>query len=383
MSAIHRSADTRHNGTRNAERGRKDGAMNHTLELYIPKSADGWFYAKMLTDPETMAYNAPWFPPDGCIPNPEEEWKDLCADWIGQEPKRFYAFLRRTGDGAFVGDVNFHYSAESDQWEIGVVIFAPERGKGYGTQGLRLLAEHAFSHGVTRLHNEFETTRGAAYRMHRSVGFREIARRNGMTELVLTEQDFRKGETHMEPREFLDILHVAERLKDTVRHCTTSKGRRESVAEHSWRISLMAMLLRHEFPELDIDKVTKMCLIHDLGECFTGDIPTFLKTAENEQTEEALLDAWVKSLPAEISSELSALYAEMNALETPEAKLYKSLDKLEAVIQHNESPIETWEPHEYELNKTYAFDIVAFSDWLTQLRKEIYNDTVEKIASGK
>ena len=83
----------------------------------------------------------------------------------------------------------------------------------------------------------------------------------------------------MNAREFLDILHVAERLKDTPRHCTTSKGRTESVAEHSWRISLMAFLLRHEFPELDMDKVVDMCLIHDLGECFTGDIPTFAASA--------------------------------------------------------------------------------------------------------
>ena len=188
---------------------------------------------------------------------------------------------------------------------------------------------------------------------------------------------------HMEPREYLDILHVAERLKDTTRHCTTSKGRRESVAEHSWRIALMAMLLKSEFPALDLDKVTRMCLIHDLGECFTGDIPTFLKTSADEQTEDRLLDRWVRSLPAPLDAEFSALYAEMNALETPEAKLYKSLDKLEAVIQHNESPIETWEPNEYELNKTYAFDIVAFSDWLMRLRKEIYNDTIAKIESGK
>ena len=89
----------------------------------------------------------------------------------------------------------------------------------------------------------------------------------------------------MEPRELLDILHVAERLKDTPRHCTTSRRRRESVAEHSWRVSLMAFLLRSEFPQADMDKVTRMCLIHDLGECFTGDIPTFLKTAkDNEKT---------------------------------------------------------------------------------------------------
>ena len=74
----------------------------------------------------------------------------------------------------------------------------------------------------------------------------------------------------METREFLEILHVAERLKDTPRHCTTTKGRTESVAEHSWRLALMAFLLREEFPALDTGKVVQMCLIHDLGECFTG-----------------------------------------------------------------------------------------------------------------
>ena len=178
------------------------------------------------------------------------------------------------------------------------------------------------------------------------------------------------GET-MDPRTFLEILHVAERLKDTPRHCTTSKGRVESVAEHSWRIALMAYLLRGEFPDLDMDRVTAMCLIHDLGECFTGDIPTFLKTKADEQTEDSLLDAWVASLPEPVCSDMRALYAEMNAQKTPEARVYKSLDKLEAVIQHNESPIATWEPNEYELNKTYAFDTVAFSEWLTALRKEI------------
>ena len=187
----------------------------------------------------------------------------------------------------------------------------------------------------------------------------------------------------MNTREFLDILHVAERLKDTPRHCTTSKRRTESVAEHSWRISLMAFLLRGEFPGLDVDRVIHMCLIHDLGECFTGDIPVFLKTESDRETEDSLLAKWVKTLPPEVSAEMTALYAEMDAQETPEAKLYKSLDKLEAVIQHNESPIDTWEPHEYELNRTYAFDTVAFSAWLTALREDILADTLAKIAEEK
>ena len=184
----------------------------------------------------------------------------------------------------------------------------------------------------------------------------------------------------MTDREFLDILHIAERLKDTPRHCTTSRGRTESVAEHSWRISLMALLLRGEFPELDMRKVTDMCIIHDLGECFTGDIPTFLKTDEDRQTEDSLLSRWVASLPPEVSERLAALYDEMEKQETAEAKLYKALDKLEALIQHNESPLDTWSENEYDLNKTYAFDVVAFSERLTELRKTILADTLEKIA---
>ena len=183
----------------------------------------------------------------------------------------------------------------------------------------------------------------------------------------------------MTAREYLEILHVAERLKDTPRHCTTSKRRTESVAEHSWRVSLMAMLLRREFPGLDIDRVTDMCLIHDLGECFTGDIPTFRKTDSDRDTEDSLLHTWVRSLPPELSNDLMALYDEMDRQETPEAKLYKALDKLEALIQHNESPLDTWSENEFDLNKRYAFDAVAFSDWLTALRNEILFDTLEKI----
>ena len=185
----------------------------------------------------------------------------------------------------------------------------------------------------------------------------------------------------MNAREFLDILHVAERLKDTPRHCTTSNGKTESVAEHSWRISLMAFLLRHEFPDLNMDKVVDMCLIHDLGECFTGDIPAFLKTDSDSETEDTLLDQWVRSLPPEVSADLADLYREMEAQETAEAKVYKAMDKLEALIQHNESPLSTWSENEYELNKTYAFDTVVFSDWLMDLRKEILTDTLAKIGA--
>lgn len=184
----------------------------------------------------------------------------------------------------------------------------------------------------------------------------------------------------MEPRTLLNVLTVAERLKDTTRHCYTSRGRHESVAEHSWMLTLMSFFLRSEFPEADMDKVTRMCIIHDLGECFTGDIPAFDKTAAHEQTEDALLCAWVDSLPEPHRSEMTALYTEMAARDTLEAKIYKAIDSLEAVIQHNLSDLSTWIPHEYQLNQTYGFDKAAFSPYFTALREEIKADTLKKLA---
>jgi len=186
----------------------------------------------------------------------------------------------------------------------------------------------------------------------------------------------------MEAKELLTILHTVERLKEVPRHCTTSSGKRvESVAEHSWRLALMAHFLRDTFPEVDMDKVVTMCLIHDLGETFTGDIPTFLKTEADEAEEERQLFSWVASLPAPYAEEMASLYREMLARETPEAKIYKALDGLEAVIQHNESPIETWEDHEYSLNRHYAWERVTFSPELTALRREILKETEAKIAA--
>jgi putative hydrolase of HD superfamily len=183
----------------------------------------------------------------------------------------------------------------------------------------------------------------------------------------------------MEPRTLLDALHVAERLKDATRHCYTSGGRHESVAEHSWRITLMAYFVKDEFPELDMDKVIRMCLIHDLGECFTGDIPSFDKTQSDEEREERLLYAWVDTLPEPYRTEMHALYDEMAARETVEAKIYKALDNMEAVIQHNESDLSTWTENEYTLNLTYGEDKAAFSPYLTALRKAVREDTERKL----
>ena len=169
-------------------------AFGKALELYIPRPEDLWFYQRMLSDPATMAYNAPWFPPDGCIPFPESAWVDWHEKWIGQEPERFYAYLRRRSDGAFVGGVDFHHTPERGWWDMGVVIYAPERGRGYGKQGLELLLDRAFRvAGIAKLHNEFETTRDAAYHIHKAVGFREVGIEDGILHLELTREEYLRG----------------------------------------------------------------------------------------------------------------------------------------------------------------------------------------------
>lgn len=151
------------------------------------------------------------------------------------------------------------------------------------------------------------------------------------------------------------------------------------MAEHSWMMTVMAFFMKNEFPNADMNKVIQMCIIHDLGECFTGDIPAFMKTKEHECTEENLLNEWVESLPEATQVEMKRLYKEMEERQSIESKIYKAIDSLEALIQHNLSDISTWSENEFTLNLTYADDKVDFSKYLSDLRNAIRVDTINKI----
>lgn len=187
----------------------------------------------------------------------------------------------------------------------------------------------------------------------------------------------------MTAQQLLQILAVAEKLKCNTRHSYTSTGRHESVAEHSWRISLMAMVLTGTFPDADMDKVIRMCLIHDLGEAFTGDIPAFDKTQANTDAEENALHSWVATLPEPVREEFSRLLAEMEAMQTREARLYKALDKIEAVIQHNEADIATWLPLEYDLQLRYGSREMQCDPFMQALKACVDDWTRAKIAAAE
>jgi len=187
----------------------------------------------------------------------------------------------------------------------------------------------------------------------------------------------------MKPRELLDFLRTVETLKTNTRHSITSGGVLETVAAHSWRLAVMALLVAPEIEDIDREKVIRMCLIHDFGEAVTGDIPSFEKSEANEQAEGDAVLKLLSQLPDPQQEELSGLFEEMNAQETKESRLYKALDKLEAVIQHNESDIKTWIPLEYQLNVEYGTENAAEFPFLRSLREIVREDTKRKIEQAE
>ena len=183
----------------------------------------------------------------------------------------------------------------------------------------------------------------------------------------------------MQPRKLIEFMNMIEKLKCNTRHSWTSSGRQESVAEHSWRTAVMALLVASEFPDVNIEKVVKICLIHDFGEAITGDIPAFIKTRQDEENEAAAILELLNLLPSNLASEFEELFKEISLLNTPEAKLFKALDNLEALVSHNEASLDTWLPREYSENLTYGTENVAYSEYLKTVKEEIKRDSLDKM----
>lgn len=183
----------------------------------------------------------------------------------------------------------------------------------------------------------------------------------------------------MNPEKLIKLLKTSSKLKENTRHSWLSSGRRESVAEHSWRLTLMAFFMEDEFPNVDINKVIEMCIFHDMGEAFTGDIPSFYKTDNDTKIEQEVLLDWIDALSEPYASKLKCLYNEVKEGKTQEAKLFMALDKLEAAISHNEADIRTWLPIEYDLNPEYGYKECQFSPYLQKLKEQVRLDSIEKI----
>jgi putative hydrolase of HD superfamily len=188
----------------------------------------------------------------------------------------------------------------------------------------------------------------------------------------------------MDPSELpgvLAFLRAAERLKSTTRTGFTSTGQQESVAEHTWRLCLMALVLRHAFPPIDFAKLVKICIIHDLGEAVHGDVsaPEQARRAaagatagKAEQERRDLLEL-LTPLPPAVRDEITALWDEYEAAQSLEAKLAKGLDKLETIMQHNQglNPSD----FDYRFNLGYGRQHTADIPIIAQLRAILDEET--------
>jgi putative hydrolases of HD superfamily len=142
----------------------------------------------------------------------------------------------------------------------------------------------------------------------------------------------------------IDFLRATERLKTVTRSAYTSEGHPESVAEHTWRLALMALLLAPEFPGVDFARLVKICLVHDLGEAIGGDVPAPEQARRRAggaspgkaADERRDLVTLLQPLPAHLREEITALWDEYETARSPEAKLAKALDKLETILQHTQ-----------------------------------------------
>lgn len=183
----------------------------------------------------------------------------------------------------------------------------------------------------------------------------------------------------------LNVVNLGEKLKSELRHSWLSNGRQESVAEHTWRVSLMAMLIEPYLDqEIDTAKMLKMIIIHDLVEAEAKDIPAF-DTMNNEQLREQKAQNEMKAiqriretLKGDLGRDVYDLWIEFEHKQTYEAKVANALDKLEAQIQHNEADISTWIEIEYEMSFMMGKH-TDFSPVLTQLKELIEEEAEDKL----
>jgi len=181
----------------------------------------------------------------------------------------------------------------------------------------------------------------------------------------------------------LDFLRAAEALKTASRSGWTTAGERESVAEHTWRLSLMALVLAPRFPEVDMGRVLRLCVVHDLGEAIGGDVPAPEQARRGgSKTEDERRDLLqlLALLPERERETLHALWEEYEAGESAEARVAKGLDKLETILQHTQgaNPAD----FDYAFNLEYGRRYTDVHPLLAALRAQLDEETARRAREG-
>ncbi len=181
----------------------------------------------------------------------------------------------------------------------------------------------------------------------------------------------------------LDFLRSAERLKNTVRSGYTSEGRRESVAEHTWRLCLMALVLEAHLQDVNFARLIKICIVHDLGEAIGGDIPAPEQDSvqdKGRQERQDLLEI-LEPLPDRLREEIVGLWDEYEQGTTTEALLAKALDKLETILQHNQG--KNPQDFDYRFNLSYGRSYTSDHPLIARIRQILDEETERRARAAE
>ena len=184
----------------------------------------------------------------------------------------------------------------------------------------------------------------------------------------------------------LDFLKLSEGLKRELRHSWLSDGRRESVAEHSWQMALMAILVHPHLDEpVDLGRTLEMIVVHDLVEALVGDVPYF-DTSERKRLKQAREAQAILEIEARLGpptgARIKTLFLEFEARQTAEARFAGALDNLEVQIQHNLADFATWTPAEYALIYEKIERPCAYDPFLAAICKAIQVEAEAKLRAG-
>ena len=142
------------------------------------------------------------------------------------------------------------------------------------------------------------------------------------------------------------FLNEADKLKNTIRATELcDNSRYENSAEHSWHLTLYALVLADQAgPDVDLTLVIKMLILHDLVEIDAGDNPIFgdHDIAQMEALEQAAADRIFGLLPDDLRDELRAIWEEFEAAQSPSAQFAKSLDRFQPPMQNLQSVGGSW-----------------------------------------
>lgn len=320
-------------------------------------------------------------------------------DWLDNQIRRYRedgfglwaVVLKESGEMIGQCGLTWQDAAGRQVVEVGYLFQKAFWHRGYAIEAAAACRDYAFDKlGCDEVYSIIRDTNTAS---------RHVAERNGMTVrgtvvkhyygmdmphllYAVTHADL--SDNQEEDRvsnlnKYMQFIQEAELLKSVLRTSWSSSGRRESTAEHSWRLALLAGVMLEEFPQLDANRVLMMSLLHDLGEIYEGDISAALLPDSRKKYEEerAAVESVFSRLPKVLHEKYLSVWQEYEDAETPEARFVKCLDKAETIMQHNQGVMP--EDFDYEFNLGYGREYFEDEAIFCEMREALDAETRSKI----